>query len=418
MLIAQNNRIRLSKTDAEIARKLCRLSKNMFNVGLYAVRQYYFQERRYLRYEGVYHLVKTNENYQLLATDIAQQTLKVVDRSFRSFFNLLKAKSLGRITTDVNIPAYLDKDGYFMLVIPIRSRHDFAKYDWQFTIPTSRAFRRAHGTFTVSIPERLRGMAIKEIRIVPRYDGRIFEASYICDIGETPPLRESEHALGIDLGLDNLATCVSTTDESFIIDGRWLKSANQWYNKRISELRSAKDKQGIKGLTAQETHILYKRANRVRDYLNKAVRYVVDFCLDRDISTVIVGYNPTLKQDVNMGRRNNQSFTNIPIFTFRRKLQSLCERHGLLCLEQEESYTSKASFLDRDPVPTYNLDNPQEYAFSGKRPKRGIYRTKDGYRINADANAAANILRKSKHNVLLENRVSRGCLAHPKRIKL
>lgn len=418
MLCAQNNHIRLSKADTHIARQLCHLSKNMFNVGLYAVRQYFFQEGRYLRYEGLYHEVKDNENYRLLATDVAQQTLKVVDRSFRSFFNLLKAKELGKVTVPVHLPRYLDKDGFFMLVIPIRSHHDFAKDDWRFTVPTSRTFRREHGTITVDIPERLREKSIKEIRILPRYGGRIFEASYIYEAGHHALLHESEHALGIDLGLDNLAACVSTTDESFLIDGRWLKSANQWYNKRIAELRSMKDKQGLKGLTNQEAHILYKRANRVKDALAKAARYIVNFCIERNITTIVVGYNPTLKQGVNMGHRNNQSFTNIPIFTLRRKLKSLCDRCGLLCLEQEESYTSKASFLDDDPVPVYNADNPQEYAFSGTRTKRGLYRSKNGIFVNADANGAANILRKSKHNVLLENRVSRGCLAHPKRITL
>lgn len=107
MLLTQTNRLKLNRQETEIAKQLCRLSKNMFNVSLYNVRQYFFQERKHLRYEGNYHHSKVNENYGLLATDIAQQTLKIVDRSFRSFFKLLQMKQRGELSVNVNIPRYL-----------------------------------------------------------------------------------------------------------------------------------------------------------------------------------------------------------------------------------------------------------------------------------------------------------------------
>ncbi len=131
---------------------------------------------------------------------------------------------------------------------------------------------------------------------------------------------------------------------------------------------------------------------------------------------IIVGYNPSLKQETKMGKRNNQNFVQIPIFTLRAKLQSLCERYGLNYIEQEESYTSKASSLDLDKMPVYNADNPVKPKFSGRRVKRGLYKTKAGHLINADCNGSLNIGFKSKHKLF--ERVSRVCLTQPARVNV
>lgn len=423
MLLNQTNRLNLSQAESDILRQLCHLSKNMFNVGLYNVRQYFFQERRYLRYEGNYHHAKNNENYGLLATDIAQQTLKIVDRSFRSFFKLLQIKQRGEYTAKVNIPCYLPKDGYFLLVIPVRERdltRRLPKKNWLFTIPSSRAFRREYGEVSFEIPEMLRGRTIKEIRILPKLGARFFDVSYVYEAEPEPQVEQTGAMLGIDFGLENLATCVSSTGKSFIIDGRRLKSINQWYNKENARLQSQKDLQGIKGLTHRQATLLDNRNHRVNDHLNKAARYIVNWCRANRISKIVVGYNPDLKQGVNLGKRNNQNFTQIPIFTLNRKLQSLCERYGIAVAEQEESYTSIASFLDGDTVPVWNADNPAKYTFSGKRIKRGLYRTAHGWLVNADCNGASNILVKHLKSNLDELRfgLGRSALAAPLRVKI
>ncbi|KAM3114445.1 RNA-guided endonuclease InsQ/TnpB family protein [Phormidesmis sp. 146-33] len=420
MLLTQTNRLKLNKAETEIAKQLCRLSKNMFNVGLYNVRQYFFQERKHLRYEGNYHHSKGNENYELLATDIAQQTLKIVDRSFQSFFKLLGMKQRGELSVKVNIPGYLPKEGYFLLVIPIRPR-DLEKMpskNWEFTVPTLRKFRREYGAISFTIPERLRRLSIKEIRILPKLGGRYFDVAYVYEGAEEKQVNPSQEMLSIDLGLDNFATCVSTTRESFILNGREIKSINQGYNKENARLQSIQDLQGIKGLTNRQAALLNKRNHQVQDFLNKSARYVINWCIERNISTIVVGYNPDLKQGINLGNRNNQNFTQIPVFTFKRKLESLCERYGIAVIEQEESYTSKASSLDGDPVPVWNADNPRTYEFSGKRIKRGLYSTAQGWVVNADANGALNILRK--HTSKLDEFLGqfRGCLAQPLRVNL
>ena len=417
MLLTQTVRLKLNKPEKEILTNLCHLSKNLFNVGLYTVRQYFFQEQKYLSYESNYYLCKENENYQLLATDCGQQTLKYVDRCFKVFFKLLSMRREGVYQEKINLPRYLPKDGYFPLIIPIRKRHDFAKDNWMFKIPTSRKYTREHGSVYITVPQNIRKYRIKEIRILPKQKGKFLEAAFVYESPEEKVNDIGSDAISIDLGLNNLATVVSTTNESFIIDGRWLKSKNQWFNKRRAKLVHHKDKQGIKHLTKQEAWLSYRRKNQINNYLNKAARYIINFCLSRKIGTIIVGYNPTLKQSTNMGKRNNQNFVQIPIFTLRAKLKSLCERYGLNYVEQEESYTSKASAVDRDELPVYNADNPSQKKFSGRRVKRGLYKTKAGHLVNADANGSLNIGFKSSYKEVFL-RVSRVCLTQPARVNV
>ena len=262
----------------------------------------------------------------------------------------------------------------------------------------------------------MRGYRIKEIRILPKQKSKFLDAAFIYESSDEKIDALEEEAISIDFGLNNLATRVSSTNESFIVDGCWVKSKNQWFNKRRAKLISHKDKQGIKHLTKKEAWLSYRRKNQVNNYLNKAARYIINFCLSRKIGTVIVGYNPTLKQNSNMGKRNNQNFVQIPIFTLRAKLESLCKRYGLNYVEQEESYTSKAKILDHDEMPVYNADNPVKPSFSGRRVKRGLYKTQTGHLINADCNGSLNIGLKSKHEAF--SRVSRVCLTQPVRVNV
>jgi putative transposase len=412
MYLTQKNQIRGLKTNEFTALKeLCRLSKNLYNVGLYTVRQYYFQERKHLKYESNYHHCKGNENYRMLNTDIAQQTLKVVDRTFRSFYGLITAIKSGAYSSKVRLPYYLPKEGYFPLIMPrVKVK------DGKFRIPMSPVFKAEHGEIWIPFPDRLNQETLKEVRILPKYDGRFFEVEFISEVQETPIETKSESAISIDLGLDNLATCVDTNGASFILDGKPLKSFNQWFNKENARLQSIKDLQKIKGTTERQARLAINRNAKVRDYLNKAARYIVNHCIQRCVDKLVVGFNIEMKQSINIGSRNNQNFVQIPHSSFRFKLKALCERYGIKYVEQEESYTSKASFLDGDTIPIFNTDNPKKHEFSGKRIKRGLYRTQHGVLVNADCNGAANILRKSKHNAL--SGVSSGCLAQPLRVKI
>ncbi len=402
---------RLTKSQFSALLLLCRLSKNLYNVALYSIRQYFFAERKFLRYESNYHAVKDNENYQDLNTDIAQQTMKVVDRSFRSFFSLVKkAKKEEYKFSNIGLPKYLDKDGYFSLIMPrIKVK------DGKWKVPMSRAFNKEHGEIVIGFPPNLDPTTIKEVRIHPKYDGRFFEAEYVYEGIEETANVNVEAAMGIDLGLDNLATCVITDGASFIIDGKPLKSINHQYNKRIAHLSCIRHQQGIDRYTHRQIRLTIGRNNRVRDYMNKAARYIVDSCIKRGIGTLVVGYNPDWKRSINIGKRNNQNFVQIPHASLRQKLSGLCERYGIQYVEQEESYTSKASFPDKDEIPKWSGES-KAYDFSGRRVHRGIYKSADGSLINADCNGAANILVKSKQKAF--SQLCMGALASPLRKRL
>ena len=410
----QKNQVRhLTKQEYVALKTLCRLSKNLYNATLYAIRQYYFTEKKYLRYESAYHALKDNENYKLLNTDIAQQTMKVVDRNFKSFFALVnKAKQCDYKFSSIKLPHYLPKDGYFMLIIP-----RFTVKDGYFTVPMSNAFKKEFGTVKLPFPKNLDKKQVKEIHIIPKHNCKFFEIDFVYIQEQQTMQLNPNNALGIDLGLDNLATCVTNTGASFIVDGKKLKSINQWYNKENARLQSIKDKQGIKGLTNRQYRLLTKRNNRVNYYMNKTARIIVNYCIQNNIGNIVVGYNIDWKRNINIGSCNNQNFTQIPHGNLRVKIKSLCERYGINYVEQEESYTSQADFFANDTLPVYNADNPQEYNFRGKRISRGQYRTYQGTIINADCNGALNILRKSN---LVDLRVlqARGCLNQPERIRV
>ena len=402
----------LSKKEFRNLKYLCHIAKNLKNQAIYNVRQHYFNNKKYLSYNENYKMLKNSENYKKLNSNMAQQILKEVDESFKSFFALLKLAKNGQYNGKIKLPNYLDKDGFTTLIIGfIRLKDDML------IVPYSNSFKKTHQEVKVKLPSVLKDKKIKEIRIIPKQHSRYFEIQYTYEIEEIQRELNKENVLGIDLGIDNLCTCVTNTGASFIIDGRKLKSINQYYNKINAKLQSIKDKQKIERTTLRQKRITRKRNNRINDYLSKAARTIVNYCLNNDIGKLVLGYNEDFQRNSNIGSMNNQNFVNIPYGKLRDKLIYLCKLYGIEFKLQEESYTSKASFFDGDEIPIYDKENLQEYVFSGKRIKRGLYQTSTGKLINADCNGALNILRKSKV-VDLSVLYNRGELNTPKRIRV
>ena len=382
----------LSKEEYRTIRELCHVAKNLTNEAIYNVRQYYFTEGEFLKYEKNYTLLKTSSNYKALNSNMAQQILKEVDGSFKSFFGLLKLAKQGRYAfKDCKLPYYLPKDGYATLVI------GFVRLNGnKLVLPFSNSFKKTHKTIEITMPPVLLDKKVKEIRIIPKANARFFEVQYIYKAECIQRNLNTNNALALDLGINNLVTAVSSKGKSFIIDGRRLKSINQWFNKENARLQSIKDKQHFgKKTTNRQKTIARNRNNKVNDYMNKAACKVIDYCIANDIGTLIVGYNETFQRGSNIGKQNNQNFVNIPYGLLRSKLEYLCELNDIIFVKQEESYTSKASFWDKDEMPVYNADNPTEYQFSGTRVHRGLYKTANGKTFNADINGALNIMRKS-----------------------
>ncbi len=404
----------LSKEDYITIRELCHTAKNLANEAIYNVRQYYFTEGEFLKYEKNYTLLKNSPNYKALNSNMAQQILKEVDGSFKSFFGLLKLVKQGKYAfTDCKLPYYLPKDGYTTLII------GFVRLNGnQLILPFSNSFKKTHKSVEITIPPILLDKTIKEIRIIPKANARFFEIQYIYEAECIQRNLNTNNALALDLGINNLVTAVSNIGKSFIIDGKRLKSINQWFNKENTRLQSIKDKQHFgRKPTNRQKAAARNRNNKVNDYMNKTARKVIDYCIHNDIGTLVVGYNETFQRNSHMGKQNNQNFVNIPYGQLRNKLEYLCKLNEIVFVKQEESYTSKSSFWDRDNIPVYNADNPKEYPFSGRRLQRGLYKTASGKTINADVNGALNIMRKSRvvdMNILY----SRGEVDTPIRIRI
>ena len=404
----------LSKEDYITIREFCHTAKNLANEAIYNVRQHYFTEGEFLKYEKNYTLLKNSPNYKVLNSNMAQQILKEVDGSFQSFFGLLKLVKQGKYAfMGCKLPHYLPKDGYTTLIIGfVRLKGN------QLILPFSNSFKKTHKSVEITIPPILLDKTIKEIRIILKANARFFEIQYIYEAECIQRNLNTNNALALDLGINNLVTAVSNSGQSFIIDGKRLKSINQWFNKENARLQSIKDKQHFsRKPTNRQKAVARNRNNKVNDYMNKTVRRVIDYCIINNIGTLVVGYNETFQHNSHIGKQNNQNFVNIPYGQLRNKLEYLCKLNDIVFVKQEESYTSKSSFWDRDNILVYNADNPKEYQFSGKRLQRGLYKTASGKIINADVNGALNIMRKSSvvdMNILY----SRGEVDTPIRIRI
>ena len=395
--VATDNRMRIN---TDILNRLCYHSARLYNVALYSVRQHYFNTQSYLNYYGNYHECKDNENYHMLLVDNSAQILRLVDRDMMSFFKLLKMKQVGKYSEKVRLPHYKPKEGLATYICCGRTCR--IKDNGTVEIGLTKAFREAYDfsekNLVIPIPSHLRGVtAFKEVRIIPQYNGKQYCIEFVYESGSQYQQASGDGYMSIDVGVGNFAACTifSNGDASqFLIDGRILKNINHYYNKKVAELKSEYAKNdSIKSTnTPRMLRLMNGRNNRFDDYFNKAVKMIIDSCLANGVTTLVIGYKKEQKQDVNIGHVNNQNLCYIPHHKFRQKLQYKCELHGIAYCPQEESYTSKASALDFDDVPSYGDEDIP--SFSGRRVKRGLYKSADGSVLNADVNGSVNILRK------------------------
>ena len=358
---------------------LCFKSKNLFNATLYDERQTYFNTGKFKFYNKINKdFVKNNQpDYRALPAKVSKHTQMKVDQAIKSFLALKKSPN---INFKPNFPKYLKKDGRFVVEYE-RGALSFKR----------KGFIRLSKT-NIYIPTKLDKSVIQQVRLIPKTGYYLIEVLY-----RKPKIKYKQKKLthqtkfaSIDLGLNNLATVTSNVFQPLIINGRPIKSINQYYNKNLKKkqkLLSANQytSKKIKQLT-------YKREMKLNDYLHKSAKYLVNYLVSQTIDILVIGTNKGWKQNINIGKRNNQNFVNIPFYKFKQILTYLCEENGIEIHEQEESYTSKASFLEQDFIPIFNEN--KKYTFSGRRIFRGLYKTKNKKIINADVNGSLNILRK------------------------
>ncbi|MFX1284903.1 MAG: RNA-guided endonuclease InsQ/TnpB family protein [Promethearchaeota archaeon] len=366
---------------------LCHLSKNLYNEGNYLIRQEFFNHGKWIRYNSLYHLLKSSNNYHLLPAQTAQQVLKVLDRNWKSFFGAIKEwkRDPSKFKSEPSIPKYKSKNGEFILI--------FTNQQVKLKTDTLRFPKKVGLKIKTRLPDKT---DIREVRIIPKGVGYIVEIIYKKKI--FPKLLNKDNIVAIDLGVRNLITIVNNNGlKPFVIKGGIIKSINQYYNKKRARIQSIYDHQGIKtGKTMQKLTI--KRNRKIKDYFHKTSKKIIEYCVMNDIGTVVIGYNPDWKQNRKMGKMNTQNFVTIPYYRLIKQLEYKATEQGITVVRQEESYSSRCSFLDNEPIGHHSK-------YLGRRMTRGLFKSQKGTVINADVNGAYNIMKKAFLNAVDADRI-------------
>ena len=368
-------------------------AKNLYNAGLYQIRQSIFERNKCQEKEKpsvlswvelVSQFRKEKQSDMLaLPSKISTNILKILDSTISSYYQLLKCyhdKSNLSVTSKPQLPRYLHKTEGCSVV--------------EFTNQTISRKRGVNGelilcpkNLNLSIPTKVTNP--KCVRIVPKLKAFVIEVVYEVEVSL---LKQTGNYAAIDLGIDNLATITfSNGVNPLVVKGSQLKSINQGYNRLIAKAQS---KLPANQKTSQHIHRLWRnREWKLQSELHKITSFLSLYFDEMAIEAVFIGKTQGWKQEVSLGKKTNQSFTQIPFNTFISQLTYKCLAKGIRVVEQEESYTSKASFLDKDDIPVYK-DVQAKPQFSGKRISRGLYKAKDGRVLNADVNGSYNILVK------------------------
>src|SRR5713226_714420 len=345
-------------------------SKNLYNAANYKIRQAYIFERRYLSYNEIDKHMQSHEAYRALPAKVAQKVLDQLDQAWRGFFEARNryyddpSKFLG----EPKLPKYKDKSkGRNVLIYTDQA------------ISRKRLKRGLICPSMLPIEVKTRQTNIDQVRIVPRHGYYVVEVIYERQVQQADV--NPDLCAGVDLGITNLAA-IASNKPGFVprlVNGRPLKAMNQWYNKRKAHLQK---KLGKTGTTHQMERLTNKRNRRIDHALHTESKRIIDLLVKEGIGTLIIGKNDGWKQEVEMGKRNNQNFVLIPHARFMDMLTYKAELVGITVLITEESYTSKASFLDCNPLPVRNPNDKTEHTFSGKRVKRGLYHASGKRYIN------------------------------------
>jgi len=389
MILVEKHNISKNNQDWKQIDHLSWLSKNLYNFALYTIKTHFELTGKIIRYKQLDKLMQLNENYSLLPNNTSQQILMLLDKNIKSYFALLKMwkKNKSLLNGCPKFPKYKNK---------IKGRNILLFTSQQFKLKDN----------LIHFPKKCRIKPIKTkqltnikmVRIIPQ------SSSYKIEVVYDKPVKENnneEKWSSIDLGVNNLATIA--LEKPVIINGRPLKSMNQYYNKKKAKLQSQITQTYVnkKGETIQKktskklTSLTKKRNNKIDDYLHKKSRIVVDCLIENKITHLVIGHNIEWKQEVNMGTQNNQNFVYIPHSRFISMVEYKCKLVGITVITREESYTSKCSALDLEPICF-------SHKYVGNRVKRGMFISAKGIKINADLNGALNILRKETGDKALE----------------
>lgn len=410
MKLVERHIIKQTNINYKSLLQLSNLSCNLNNRALYVIRQHFFNKTNkqydndiatnidstYLNYYDINRLLKStnDKDYFALPSNVSQEILKLVDKNFKSFFALIKKKKTNSYNRKLNIPKY-NKSNKNILIYNVSTLSKL----WL----NKNIIKLPKTNIKLNI---IHNKTAKQIRIIPKNNYFIYEVIY--EKHEQNEKKDNGSYMSIDIGINNFATCTSNKIKSFIINGKPIKSINQYYNKKKSFIQSKLKTENNKYNSNKINKLTLKRNNKIEWYMHNASSYIINQLVSNNINTLIVGSNKEWKQDINIGKKNNQNFVSIPFDKFKLQLKYKCKLNGIRYIEQEESYTSKCSFIDNEPICKHD-------AYVGKRIKRGLFKTKENHYINADINGSLNIMRKYLNvasNIIINER-SRGLVVSP-----
>ena len=412
-----------NEKEKKLLKFLCHISKNIYNCALYELRGQYFKEKKICAYFDLNKIISKNINYHILNTYQSICTIRIAHANMEKFVSHHNEDgSLKKTTIKINdkkdctkLPKYKKKKALMPLVTDqIRvveyQNKKCLKLPLSNLTRTSKVFNQIFEDELVDtfikeselkksfniyfkIPKELYDKRIRQFRIIPNKYGDDFYLEFTYEIEQVDMKKVVNKRMSIDLGISNLATCITEDNESFIIDGKKIKSINQFYNKQKAYYQSLlpKDKRTSKRLR----RLTKKRNNQIDDYINKAVAILIKKAENLNVDEIIIGYSKGLKEygiknEQLKGKdkkRVNQSFVAIPLAKFKDKIILKARRYGIKVSIINEAYTSKASFYDDDKI-------EKGYPYSGERIKRGLYERNNKQLVNADINGALNIYKK------------------------
>ena len=383
-------------------------AKNLYNHANYLVRKEFVETGKWLRYRQLDKLLKQDLDYpdykNMPNAQCAQQTLRLLDANWKSFFKSIKnwSKNKNRYAGKPKLPNYKPKDGQMVLVVTNQQVKQTGN---------NLIFPKSFGGFTVmprcvTLPNFEK---LNQVRIVPCNQVFCVEIVYSVFIDDTV-LQDTGQIMSIDLGLDNLVTVVTNTGlQPILVNGKGLKSVNQYYNKRKAYYQSIAKQMNGESYTKRLYQLTRKRNFKIEDTLHKISRFIVDIALENDITTIVIGNNQNWKQSISLGRKTNQSFVTIPHKKLIDQIVYKAQLQGLRVICTEESYTSGTSFLDGEaPV--------KEFYDKKRRVHRGLFRSNQGVFINADVNAGYQIMKKVFPNEFSDG--IEGVVLHPVRVTI
>ena len=395
MLLTETHIINGSKELDEITFKC----KNLYNKANYLIRQEFIKGGKYISKIDMFNDLKTDPDYMAMPSRVSRCVLRTLDGNWRGFFESIKdwKSNKSKYKGKPNLPKYLPKNGKFNAIFidlgilkPFKNRKGIGLSSLKLRINTKQEYKN-----------------IKEVNVKPLKSGK-YKINIIYNFTEVVTKKDNGNYCSIDLGLNNLMTLTSNKQglKPLLVNGRPLKSINQFYNKQKAKFQS--ELPGKLYTSKRINKLTSKRELKINDYLHKASNFLINWCLENDLNTIILGYNEFWKTEINIGKRNNQNFVNIPFEKLACMIEYKSRKVGITLKKHEESYTSKCSFLDLETIK--KQDN-----YKGKRIKRGLFKSSNGSLINSDVNGSFNILRKAVPTAFANG--IEGIAVYPERVK-